>query len=82
MKPTDPIESIIAESLRMACIEFVHESQNKQQNLDFYLPEFDCYIECKAFSTDRTEKQIKDKNVILIQGKNAAKAFRYMLFGE
>jgi hypothetical protein len=75
MKINDPIERIVAEVLLNKGIKFIHEMENKAQGLDFYLPEYDIFIECKAYSTPRTEKQIEDKKVILIQTSEAAKAF-------
>lgn len=75
----DPLEIIVADSLFEVGIKFVHEMQNKEQGLDFYLPDYNVYIECKAFYSDRTARQIKDKRVIFIQGKEAAKSFNAMI---
>lgn len=72
---SDPVENTVAIALKGAGIRYVHESQNKDQVLDFYLPDLRCYIECKAFSTDRTAQQVKDKQVIVVQGYKAASAF-------
>lgn len=65
---SDPIEIAVADFLDALKISWVHESQNKAQELDFYLPDFDCFIECKAMSTDRTARQIAGKEVIVVQG--------------
>ena len=76
MNTDDPIEMMIADGLALAGIRFVHESDNKSQNLDFYLPDDDVYIECKQFPTDRTSAQIGGyPNVIVIQGRKAARKF-------
>ena len=77
----DPVEKVVAYALTKRDIEFSHEKDGKikGQNLDFYLPKYDIFIECKAFSTPRTSKQIEDKKVIVIQSIEAAKAFADML---
>jgi len=80
MNTDDPIELIVAGGLDANGIEFVHESDNKEQKLDFYLPDLDTYIECKQFPTDRTSAQISGfPNVIVVQGRGAAWAFVKML---
>lgn len=80
MTTDDPIELIVAAGLRLAGMPFVHESDNKKQNLDFYLPNVDVYIECKQFPTDRTSAQIAGfSNVIVIQGRRAAETFVSLL---
>lgn len=77
---TDPAECIIADGLNDAGISFVHETQNKDQKLDFFLPDFGVFIEVKQFSTPRTADQIKDReDVIVVQGKHAARQFVQML---
>lgn len=76
---TDPVEIMIADTLDKKGVRYVHETMNKDQGLDFYLPDSDVFIECKRFSSERTAKQIEGKNVILIQGMKAAKAFRRMI---
>lgn len=79
---SDPVEKIIAETLSRKRVRFTHETQNKEQGLDFYLPDYDIFIECKRFSSERTEKQISGKEVILIQGMIAARAFREMMMNQ
>lgn len=80
MSITDPIEFIIAKSLLAAGVKFVHESEDKGQKFDFFLPGYGLYIECKQFSTPRTSEQIKDReDVIVIQGKHAANQFACLL---
>ncbi len=78
---TDPVEKIVAEALDAAGIDYLHEKDSKTDglNLDFYIPDLYVYIECKAFSTDRTAAQIKDKQVILVQGMKAAEAFKQLV---
>ena len=81
---TDPVEYVVAVALNAANVRFVHETQNKDlcKSLDFYLPDFDVFIECKRFSCDRTANQIMGREVILIQGMKAAQAFRDMMKRE
>lgn len=48
--------------------------------LDFYLPDYDCYVEVKQFHSDRIAKQMsKRDNVIAIQGKGALECFKKMM---
>ena len=73
MQTNDPIELIIADGLGRAGIRFVHESDNKSQALDFSLPDFGVYIECKQFPSERTSEQIAQfSNVIVIQGRGGS----------
>lgn len=68
----DFLEQQLAEGLNRAGIEFVHESENKEQGLDFYLPFFDVYIEVKQFHADRISNQMASKdNVIAVQGRKS-----------
>ena len=77
---TDPVEKIVARALDFHAIDFLHESENKEQRLDFYLPKRDLFIECKQFHTDRIDDQVKGMtNVLIIQGMAAAKAFEDLL---
>lgn len=77
----DHLEKKVAEALDEVGIEFVHESENKEQVLDFYLPFFDVFIEIKQFHTDRISKQMSSKdNVIAIQGVKSVELLRAMLF--
>lgn len=83
MTTDDPMELIIADGLKRADIRFVHESDNKSQSLDFSLPDFGVYIECKQFPTDRTSAQIAPfSDVIVIQGRAAAHLFVSMITGQ
>jgi hypothetical protein len=50
------------------------------QRIDFYLPDYGVAIECKRFHTSRSLKQLSEHpEIILIQGLQAAKAFRALL---
>ena len=71
----DPLEMEVARILDEARVAYIHESSSPHQRLDFYLPAYGVYIECKAYSTDRTAEQIKDKKVIVLQTMEAVKTF-------
>jgi hypothetical protein len=74
----DPLDQQVMDALDKIGVEYVHETQGAA--LDFYLPTFDIHIECKAFHTDRINKQLRDNpNVIVIQSLKAAHAFYSLL---
>lgn len=80
MHCTDPLELDVAQMLREKHIPFVHESQNKDQRLDFYLPDYDVYIECKQFHSDRVLEQLRSqRNVILLQGHGSVYFLKMIL---
>jgi len=57
--------------LDQAGIKYLHE-QEGSLHLDFYLPEYDVYLEIKNFYSSRISKQMKRANsVIAIQGKDS-----------
>jgi len=65
----DHLEKQIAEMLDSLKIDFIHESEDKHQGLDFYIPKYDVYIEVKQFHAERIHRQISSRdNVIVIQG--------------
>ena len=47
---SDHLETHIAKAFDEVGIEYVHESESREQGLDFYLPFFDVYIEVKRIS--------------------------------
>jgi len=48
--------------------------------LDFYLPDFDIYIEVKRFHTNRIAEQMsRGKNVIAIQGMDSLLLLEHLL---
>jgi len=78
----DPIERLIAEALDDAQINFIRDGEpgNQDARLDFYLPDFGTFIECKAYHTPRAASQLsRGENVILIQGRKAAELFASMI---
>jgi hypothetical protein len=78
----DPVELIVENALKAKGIRFIPQNEpgNKTKGLDFYLPLYDTYIECKQFHTVRSNEQLKRaERVILIQGMGAALCFAEML---
>jgi len=76
VRPKDPCEAIVYDALVSAGLEFTTEMQNREQRLDFYIQSLDLMIEVKQFHTPRIARQLEDhENVILIQGKHAARMF-------
>lgn len=76
----DHLEKEVADILFELNINFIHESESKKPILDFYLIDFDVFIEVKQFSSDRIHKQLCDKdNVILIQGRKSVKMLKTLL---
>jgi len=77
---SDHLEKKLAIALDEAGIEFIYETESKEQDLDFYLPEFDVFIEVKQYHADRISRQMKSKdNVIALQGKKSVDLFVTML---
>lgn len=65
-------EKIIADALASANIQYVFNKAPEQ--LDFYLPDFDVFIEVKTFHSGRIAEQMsRAPNVIAVQGVVAAK---------
>lgn len=81
MLTKDPCEEIISAALDAAEIRYTREGQG--QTLDFYLPDLGVYIEVKQFYTHRSDRQLASQfDVILIQGRNAARAFARIVSHE
>jgi hypothetical protein len=77
----DDLEERISKLLNFMNVEFTHESENKEQVLNFYLPQHDIYIEVKKFHTDKVNNQLKLKdNVILFQGIKTIKFLEDMVY--
>jgi hypothetical protein len=74
----DPVEHIIMVALNAAGIRFVRDNE---ADLDFYLPDYDTYIEVKQFHSKRILEQMsRVPNVIVIQGRTAAETFSKALW--
>jgi hypothetical protein len=79
---SDNLEESVAMALDYADIKFVHESENKPQRLDFYLPEHNVYIEVKKFHADRISEQMATQNnVVAVQGSAAVDFINKLLHG-
>lgn len=79
MKTTDPMEMIIEKALLEIEEPYLtgHEVQNK---LDFYLPNYNVYIEVKRFHSDRIAAQTaRAPNVIVAQGPQAVQMLADLL---
>jgi hypothetical protein len=76
----DNLEKEIAELLDIMKINYIHESVNNGSSLDFYLPDFNVYIEVKQFHTDRSLRQLVSRdNIILIQGKGSVEFLKAII---
>lgn len=70
-----PLEDEVGRALERAGIKF-----STNQRLDFYLPDFDIYLEVKRYDTPRVLSQLESQeNIILIQGKKSVAAFVNLL---
>lgn len=81
---TDPVEMLIAEALTEMGVRFIHESEDKERTkgLDFLVPKWGAYIECKRLHSARSLEQLtRDDNIILIQGMTAARMFSAFAIG-
>lgn len=77
---TDPCESIIAEALDRAGIQY---DRNSAQQLDFHIPRLDIFIECKQFHSERIAAQTaRAPNIIITQGLHAAKVLAAWIEGQ
>ncbi len=65
----DPFEEAMAAALVAAGIRYQRD-EDARPHLDFYLPDFDVYIEVKQFHSARTAGQMsRAPNVIAVQGE-------------
>ncbi len=81
----DPVEKIVADALALAGIQYQRDMEiisdfAPAHSIDFYLRDFDLWIEVCQFYTPRKLKQLEFlPNAILIQGKDAALAFAKLI---
>lgn len=69
---SDELEQQVGEALSASKIKF----ERKGHRLDFFLPDFDVYIEVKKYHSERANAQLAtQENIILVQGKKAVKTF-------
>ena len=73
---SDPIEKIVASALDKRGLQYLCDGDGETYGLDFRLPDPDLCIEVKQFHSDRISEQMaRTKNVIAIQGVEAAQWF-------
>lgn len=78
----DPIEAMVERALNARSIRFEREVEVDPagSRLDFHLPDFDLFIECKQFHSERAVRQLsRAPNVILLQGREATGFFCKLL---
>jgi hypothetical protein len=74
MKTECSLEQRIEDALVRARIRFVRECNDREmtRRLDFFLPDFDIFIEVKRFHSDRIAEQMAHaENVIAVQGQKS-----------
>lgn len=75
---SDELEKQIGDALEEAGIDF-----RRNQRLNFYLPDFNVYIEVKKYHSERSSSQLaSEENIILVQGKKAVNLFCTLLNGN
>lgn len=75
MTLTNPLEVAIENILKARGLKYTCN-----QRLDFYLPDYDMYIEVKEYPSERSSAQLESQeNVILIQGKKSVEFFKDLL---
>lgn len=81
---TDPLEKLVAETLDRwkiiyICPDQINDSSGRPR-LDFYVPSWDMYIECKAWGSSRLHKQVEEvNNCIVLIGMKATERFCMLL---
>lgn len=80
----DPMEQMIADALEAAGIAYIRDGDpgGEGQRLDFYLPDYDLFIEVKRLHSPRIAEQMAlAKNVIAVQGEAAVRWLAGMIAG-
>lgn len=77
----DPMEKQFAMICRLHDIRCERADQSKgSSGLDFFLPDYDVYVEVKRFHSPRIAEQMARRpNVVAIQGDGAMDAFAKIL---
>jgi hypothetical protein len=76
----DNLEREISKLLDTMKINYIHESMNNGSSLDFYLSDFNVYIEVKRFHTERSLRQLASRdNIILVQGKGSVEFLKSII---
>lgn len=77
---SDELEKEVAETLLKVGVKFNHASNTPNQRLDFYLLDYDIFIEVKKFHSERSNSQLSSQdNIILIQGRKSVELFCTLL---
>lgn len=81
LRTTDPMERLIEAALIDARLRYVTDhGGGMPENLDFYLPDYDVFIEVKRFHSDRIAEQMsRAPNVIAVQGDVSARFVAAMI---
>lgn len=80
----DPLEMLVAKTLDHLEIRYVCPDSDKGfstlKKLDFFIPDWNLYIECKAWGSARLHKQVEEvNNCIVLIGLAATARFCEML---
>lgn len=77
----DPMEEMTERWLIANGVRYRRDDQTPEATqLDFYLLDFDVYIEVKRFHTDRIAKQMgRAENVIAVQGMKSLQFLEHLL---
>jgi hypothetical protein len=69
----DSLEQAVADALNRANVRYVRDRDGAvPENLDFYLPDADLFIEVKRFHSERIAAQMsRAPNIIAVQGQAA-----------
>lgn len=78
----DPLEAAVEAALIHAGVEYLRENGHSRR-MDFYLPGWDVWVEVKAMHSPRIADQMaREKNVIAVQGIDAARLLAAMIRGD
>lgn len=73
----DPVERAVEALLKDGGVKY---ERHNSARLDFYLPDFDIYIECKQFPTERIVEQLgRAECVVVIKGRRTVAALRDLI---
>jgi hypothetical protein len=78
---SDPMELLIAEALNHTGASYTTDyGAGNDARLDFYLVDYDVYIEVKRMHSPRIAEQMsRAPNVIVAQGEEAVKLLAYLI---
>lgn len=74
----DPLERLIAEALDEGCYRY----ETNVNGLDFYLLDWDVYIEVKQFHSHRiSDQMMRASDIIAVQGREATELLARWIVG-